>query len=664
MRVDQLRLHDFRCFQDLDLNFEKPVNFIFGPNASGKSTIAEAMEMAFTGRCNGFNPGWKERSALARQGSNDFRIDLAVDLPFQNGAAVPASRSQKGLKIVHRPELKECSPRPEEIAKKLGTNKEVLVALFDTGHFFSLHPDEKKRIIFDLLGLRVTRENIEAQLKSWLRDKPGLCQKHSVDPEGDLLSILGEVPESLEQAYQQAFDERRLLKREMKAIVLTGELPEGAIIQEIRAKVDEIQKRLNGLHTRLGELKGMAVAEKRQVEKEMEDASSTLEQLRTETNGFDKAAGAKKLKQLQEKRSEVLRTIEGLNKSRKDLESKVSLLDAEETRKKAIQKKFESFDGACPVLLEISSGPKTHSIKCKSAELLAAVSKIRSALQSEIQEIRSTRAQLQQKIEENSSLLRESDREIPKIDAQISEMLLHRKRHEEALSRIAELEAKKEKAEKILSGLDQEKIAESEHIREEVVQLQGELETKRRLLTLAEQHQKKAALEKKVDALELLTLAFSPKGIMADLLSSAVKSLNASLANAMEGISGGKYSMEMHVNEDVDLFLIDHGLGTRTGIRLVSASERFRAGIVLQSVLSKLTGLRFMLIDGLDILDQENRGFFFRFIQEVKSEFDSIFIFSTIGRYYPKNPGLPGIDFWIIEDGKVTKVPMDPKKAA
>ena len=657
MRVDQLRLHDFRCFQDLELTFEKPVNFIFGPNASGKSTIAEAMEMAFTGRCNGFNPGWRERSALARQGSNDFRIDLAVDLSSQNGEpGVPASRGRKGLKIVHRPELKECSPRPEEIAKKLGTSKEVLVALFDTGHFFSLHPDEKKRIVFDLLGLRVTRENIEAHIKSWLRDKPALCQKHNVDPEGDLLTILGDVPESLEQAYQQAFDERRLLKREMKSIVLTGELPEGATVQGIRGKVEEMQKRLTGLHTRVGELKGMAVAEKRQLEKEMEDASSMLKRLRIETNGFDTAAEAKQLKQLQEKRSEVLLTIEGLNKARKDLESEVSLLHAEETRKNAIQKKFESFDGSCPVLLEISSGPKAPSIKCKSAELLAAVSKISRVLQSEIQEIRSTRAQHQQNIEENSSLLGRSEKEIQKIDDRLSELLLRRKRHEETLSRIAELDAKKQKAEKVLSGLDQEKVAESECIKVKVAQLQGELETERRLLTLSEQHQKKAALEKKVETLEFLTLAFSPKGIMADLLSSAVKSLNASLANAMEGISGGKYSMEMHVNEDVDLFLIDHGLGTRTGIRLVSASERFRAGIVLQSVLSKLAGLRFMLIDGLDILDQENRGFFFRFIQEVKGEFDSIFVFSTIGRYYPKNPGLPEIDFWVIDAGNVKRI--------
>ena len=143
---------------------------------------------------------------------------------------------------------------------------------------------------------------------------------------------------------------------------------------------------------------------------------------------------------------------------------------------------------------------------------------------------------------------------------------------------------------------------------------------------------------------------------MADLLAKGVKSLNDSLTAAMEKISGGQYSLEMRINDDVDLYLVDHRAGTRTGLRFASASERFRAGIVLQSVLSRLTGLRFMVIDGLDILDQENRGFFFRFVQEVKADFDSIFVFSTIGRYFPKDPGLPDVAFWVIEEGRVRRI--------
>jgi len=137
MRIDNLKLQNFRCFHDLDLDFAKPINFIFGPNASGKSTIAEAMEMALTGRCNGFNPNWRDRAALARHGSDTFKIQLDMDI---DGDRSPLG-SAPIKKVIHRPELKDCSPKPDAIAKMLHVSKEVLAALFDTGHFLSPGPE-------------------------------------------------------------------------------------------------------------------------------------------------------------------------------------------------------------------------------------------------------------------------------------------------------------------------------------------------------------------------------------------------------------------------------------------------------------------------------------------------------------------------------------------
>ena len=134
MKIDSITLQNFRCFEHLDLKLDKPINFIFGPNASGKSTIAEAMEVALTGRCNGVNSNWRDRVALVWHGADQFKVELELN----------------GEKVIHRPELKDCSPKPDAIAKELNVSKEVLAALFDTRHFFSLHPDEKKRVIFDL----------------------------------------------------------------------------------------------------------------------------------------------------------------------------------------------------------------------------------------------------------------------------------------------------------------------------------------------------------------------------------------------------------------------------------------------------------------------------------------------------------------------------------
>ncbi|MDY6094559.1 MAG: DNA replication and repair protein RecF [Candidatus Enteromonas sp.] len=44
MILTRLRLKDFRCYSDLDLCFEPGVNAILGPNGSGKTNIAEAIQ--------------------------------------------------------------------------------------------------------------------------------------------------------------------------------------------------------------------------------------------------------------------------------------------------------------------------------------------------------------------------------------------------------------------------------------------------------------------------------------------------------------------------------------------------------------------------------------------------------------------------------------------
>ena len=79
MKVNKIELQNFKCFKNLSLQLDKPINFVFGKNASGKSSIAEALSLALTGRVNGFSANWKDRVELSRNGSDDFRITLDLD---------------------------------------------------------------------------------------------------------------------------------------------------------------------------------------------------------------------------------------------------------------------------------------------------------------------------------------------------------------------------------------------------------------------------------------------------------------------------------------------------------------------------------------------------------------------------------------------------------
>ena len=50
MRLEQIRLRTFGCFQRDDFELHKGVNLIFGPNFSGKSTLVNAIFFTLTGK--------------------------------------------------------------------------------------------------------------------------------------------------------------------------------------------------------------------------------------------------------------------------------------------------------------------------------------------------------------------------------------------------------------------------------------------------------------------------------------------------------------------------------------------------------------------------------------------------------------------------------------
>jgi len=143
---------------------------------------------------------------------------------------------------------------------------------------------------------------------------------------------------------------------------------------------------------------------------------------------------------------------------------------------------------------------------------------------------------------------------------------------------------------------------------------------------------------------------------MSELMQSAAASL-MTLANGLMGeLTGNRYALEIDFEEGFRIFLCDYEKSCRTEAHLISASERLRVGIVLQAVLSELAGLRFMVIDGIDVLDQTNRGFFFQFLRKALPRFDQIIGFCTTGQQTPKNPGLPEVDFFLLADRQLRQI--------
>lgn len=55
MFISKMKIHNFKCYRDFEIDLEEGLNIIVGDNEAGKSTILEAINLALTG-----NYQWKE----------------------------------------------------------------------------------------------------------------------------------------------------------------------------------------------------------------------------------------------------------------------------------------------------------------------------------------------------------------------------------------------------------------------------------------------------------------------------------------------------------------------------------------------------------------------------------------------------------------------------
>ena len=71
MPVSKITLNNFRCFNRLELSLSPRINFFFGKNGSGKTSILEALYMCSSGK------SFKSSNiaALVKQNSSGFKIN-------------------------------------------------------------------------------------------------------------------------------------------------------------------------------------------------------------------------------------------------------------------------------------------------------------------------------------------------------------------------------------------------------------------------------------------------------------------------------------------------------------------------------------------------------------------------------------------------------------
>jgi len=635
MKIERIALQDFKCFEDLNIRFTKPVNLIFGENASGKTTIAQAIALALTGRVNGQNGGGSDRRPLVRHDAEEFAVSVSLS---QNG--LPGRLEHYDL--TQYASAKE-STDPETLFQGLKTNRETLGALLETTGFLNLHPDEKKRILFDLLpDLKVDGSNMARHLAAWLKARPEMLAKQGITLDEDLLGMLAS-PATLEEAYDQAYEERRIARRELKIMGDSPRLPKGLTREQLETSLTRKREELSSLHVTIGETKGMAEGERRQIERELANIAQELERLETLLRDADPAELEARLDDLEKERLAVGKEIQSLKEDYAALQRETGKLLARQEQEEKNRAKAKTFTGHCPVFPEVIC--KTKAVTSRITTAVADQAEIDAAIEAQTG-----------KTNDVVRCLREKEETLNQTNGGIAAAKNALARLAEARHKEGDLREKRRELEAVLAAVGEDKVAETERLKERIALLQDQIREESELLAALEKAERIRTLEVRANKLEVLTQAFSPKGIMSELMQSAASSL-MTLANGLMGeLTGNRYALDFDFEEGFRIFLCDYEKSARTEVNLISASERFRVGIVLQAVLSELAGLRFMVIDGIDVLDQTNRGFFFQFLRKALPRFDQIIGFCTTGQQAPKNPGLPEVDFFILADRQLRQI--------
>lgn len=86
MFISKMKIHNFKCYRDFEIDLEEGLNIIVGDNEAGKSTILEAINLALTGIISGKSI-WNEISQYIfnKEAVDEYIASLVtspIELPY------------------------------------------------------------------------------------------------------------------------------------------------------------------------------------------------------------------------------------------------------------------------------------------------------------------------------------------------------------------------------------------------------------------------------------------------------------------------------------------------------------------------------------------------------------------------------------------------------
>jgi DNA replication and repair protein RecF len=219
--ITDVRLQHFRSYSDAAFEFEKGVNIIVGPNASGKTNLLESILVATTG-------------SSYRVSDQDL---IAFNQPWAR-LQVHTNNEERVVKLLRDGLNRRVFEIDGKVYKRLSQEHTLPIVLFEPEHLTLLSgaPEQRRNYLDDLLsqtepGYRTLRRNYKralAQRNALLRYQPGKAEAQLfpwnvrlTELAGQMVraraNLVGEINAQLSDLYQELSHSKHIVRLEYQS---------------------------------------------------------------------------------------------------------------------------------------------------------------------------------------------------------------------------------------------------------------------------------------------------------------------------------------------------------------------------------------------------------------------------------------------------------------
>jgi DNA repair exonuclease SbcCD ATPase subunit len=200
----KIKLENFGVYQGVhNIDMDTPISIFIGMNGTGKTTIADAIRFALSGRVNGAK---KENVSILHNGSKYAEVEIV----FDDGFAVKRRLTAAGGESISVGSVTDDTPASvkQTVIWNYLNLTEREFPFFSRVNFLDMNSEERKKFLGEYLQLSLNKDTLVERVKKEVGDDFGTV-KEEVEGTIDIA-----LKEGIKEAENYSVNTRRVLKRE------------------------------------------------------------------------------------------------------------------------------------------------------------------------------------------------------------------------------------------------------------------------------------------------------------------------------------------------------------------------------------------------------------------------------------------------------------------